>query len=387
MDEFRIDVPQHELDELDRRIAGTRWSADPPGTGWERGVPQDYLQRLAEYWRTEFDWRAAEAELNRCPQFRTEIDGEQVHFLHVRSPEPAATPLLLTHGWPSSAAEFLDVIGPLTDPVAHGGRASEAFHLVIPSIPGYGFSGPLRHHGWNIPRTARAWAALMSELGYERYLAQGGDFGSFVSLELGRIDPEHVLGVHTSLLLTVPSGTPGELDGLSEQDLGRLAQLGKFEADGSAYMKVMMTRPRTSAHAFTDSPVGLLAWIVERYREWTSPASDLDQAIDIDRLLTTVSTYWFTGTVASSAQFYYEDVQLKRQAPAVDGPITVPVAVAVFPDDCFAPIRRLADRDIPTITQWSEFDRGGHFPALEVPHHYLADVRAFAKSLRPVAND
>jgi pimeloyl-ACP methyl ester carboxylesterase len=386
MDEYRIEIPQGSLDELRQRIDATRWPADPPGSGWERGVPQDYLRRLARYWSTEYDWRAAEAELNRHPQFSTEIDGANVHFLHVRSPEPTATPLLLTHGWPSSVAEFLDVIGPLTDPVAHGGTAEEAFHLVIPSIPGYGFSGPLRDYGWTVPRTARAWAELMRRLGYDRYLAQGGDFGSFISLELGRIDADHVIGVHTSLLLTIPSGAPGELDGLSEQDQDRLARLGRFDADGSAYMKLMMTRPQTSAYAFNDSPVGLLAWIVERYREWTSPASSLAEAIDIDRILTTVSTYWFTGTVAASAQFYYEDAKLKQQDQAAAEPVTVPIGVAVFPDDCFLPLRRLAERDFPTITHWTEFDRGGHFPALEVPQHYVTDVRAFAKSLHPVTH-
>jgi microsomal epoxide hydrolase len=388
MIEFRIDIPQAELHDLRRRIAATRWSEDISGVGWSRGVPQDYLRRMADYWLHQYDWRAAEARLNRLPQYITEIDGARVHFLHVRSPEPRATPLILTHGWPGSVAEFLNVIGPLTDPVTHGGNAEDAFHLVIPSIPGFGFSGPLTEPGWSIPRIARAWAELMRRLGYDRYGAQGGDFGSPISLELGRVAPAEVIGVHVNMLATFPSGDPAELADLSEQDQGRLGRLAEFDTDGSGYLKLLSTRPQTVSYALNDSPVGQLAWIVERFKEWT--AAELpEHAFDRDQLLTNVMIYWLTGTAGSSAQLYYEVTALQRRAAATkpdmlsgyrEQPITVPVGVAVFPQDCILPLRRLADRDIATIVHWKEFDRGGHFPAMEMPGLFVDEVRTFFRS-------
>ncbi|HEX6870838.1 MAG TPA: epoxide hydrolase [Micromonosporaceae bacterium] len=390
---FRINIPQSELDDLRRRIAHTRWSPDVPSVGWSRGVPQAYLRDLVDYWLTTYDWRTEEARLNRLPQFTTEIDGTKVHYVHVRSPEPNAIPLIVTHGWPGSVAEFLNVVGPLTNPAAHGGNPAHAFHLVIPSLPGYGFSGPLREPGWNISRIARAWAELMRRLGYERYGTQGGDFGSPISLELGRVDPEHVMGVHVNMLAVFPSGNPAELADLSEQDMGRLAGLSKFDSDGSGYLKLLSTRPQTVSYAMNDSPVGLLAWVVERFKEWTAPHGSLDDALDRDLLLTNVMIYWLTNTIGSSGQLYYEIMDAQRKAAAASGgkdmlsghkeaPITVPVGVAVFPNDCFVPVRRLAERDISTIVHWSEFDRGGHFAAMEVPHLYIDDVRAFFHSLK-----
>ncbi|GAA3071201.1 epoxide hydrolase family protein [Streptosporangium carneum] len=384
MKPFRIDIPQADLDDLRRRIADTRWPDELGETGWERGVPLGYLRELAEYWRTDYDWRAAEALLNRHPQFTTAIDGANVHFMHVRSPEPDALALLVTHGWPGSFAEFLDVVGPLTDPRAHGGDPADAFHLVVPSIPGYGFSTPLRETGWNVPRIARAWAGLMRRLGYGRYVAQGGDAGSVISLELGRTDPGHVAGVHVNMLMTFPSGERGELDDLSESDQARLARLARFDTELSGYMKIMATRPQTLSYALTDSPVGQLAWIVEKFREWTDSAKVPEDAIDRDRLLTVVTIYWLTATAGSSAHFYYEGAQDVRLAASGVRPpaITVPVGVAVFPHDIFVPLRRLADRDIPTITHWTEFGRGGHFAAMEQPALLVDDIRAFARSLR-----
>ncbi|MEU1228931.1 epoxide hydrolase family protein [Streptomyces sp. NPDC005828] len=386
MHPFRIDIPQAQLDDLHRRLDATRWPDELPGVGWERGVPVGYLKELTEYWRTSFDWRAAEAQLNAYPQFVEEIDGAQVHFLHVTSPEPDATPLLLTHGWPGSVAEFLDVIGPLTDPRAHGGDPAEAFHLVIPSIPGYGFS-TLTETGWDTARIARAWAELMARLGYGKYVAQGGDAGAVISLELGRIDPEHVLGVHVNMLMTFPSGDPAEFEGLDERDQARLGKLARFDADLSGYMKLQQTRPQTLAYGLTDSPVGQLAWIVEKFLDWTGATELPEDAVDRDRLLTNVTIYWLTATAGSSAQFYYEGAAGVRAAAAgaVPPPVTVPVGVAVFPDDIFVPIRRFADRDLPTITHWTEFEQGGHFAALEQPEALTGDIRAFARSLRPVA--
>ncbi|MER6280272.1 MULTISPECIES: epoxide hydrolase family protein [unclassified Streptomyces] len=386
MHPFRIDIPQAQLDDLHRRLDATRWPDELPGVGWDRGVPLSYLKELADYWRTSFDWRAAEAQLNAHPQFTEEIDGARVHFLHVRSPEPDATPLLLTHGWPGSVAEFLDVIGPLTDPRAHGGDPADAFHLVIPSIPGYGFSS-LTETGWDTPRIARAWAELMARLGYDRYVAQGGDAGAVISLELGRIDPEHVAGVHVNMLMTFPSGDPAELAALDERDQARLGKLARFDAELSGYMKLQQTRPQTLAYALTDSPVGQLAWIVEKFLDWTGATELPEDAVDRDRLLTNVTIYWLTATAGSSAQFYYEGAAGVRAAAAgaVPPPLTVPVGVAVFPDDIFVPIRSLADRDLPTLTHWTEFEQGGHFAALEQPAALTGDVRAFARTLRPAA--
>lgn len=389
---FSIDIPQSDLDDLKRRLSHARWSQDLPGVGWARGVPQEYLKNMAEYWLNGYDWRAMERQLNVLPQFTTEIDGANVHFMHVRSPEPNALPLIITHGWPGSVAEFLNVVGPLTDPVAHGGDAADAFHLVIPSIPGYGFSGPLREPGWDIARIARAWAELMRRLGYDRYGTQGGDFGSPISLGVGRVDPKHVAGVHTNMLAVFPSGDPAEMENLSGADMARLGGLAKFDSDGSGYMKLLSTRPQTVSYALNDSPIGQLAWILERFKEWTAPAPVPEDVIDRDQLLTNVMIYWLTGTAGSSGQLYYEITDLQRRQSADptgemlagyrEEPLDVPLGVAVFPNDCFVPVRRLADRDFATIAHWSEFTRGGHFPAMEVPDLFVGDVRAFFRTVR-----
>src|SRR5580704_14658962 len=379
MQPFRIDIPQDALDDLKSRLAATRWPDEIPGLGWSRGVPLDYLKELAEYWRTEYDWRADEAVLNSYPQYITEIDGTNVHFIHVRSPEPDALPLLLTHGWPGSVAEFLDVIGPLSDPRGHGDPAAPAFHLVIPSLRGYGFSGPVPEPGWGLVRIAAAWAELMNRLGYDRYVAQGGDFGSGISLILGQLDRPHVLGVHVNMLPTGPSSSdPAELDGLSDSELARLGRLGQFRSDGSGYMKIQSTRPQTLAYGLTDSPAGQLAWITEKFGEWTDGGLP-DEAVDRDQLLTNVTLYWLTGTAGSSARLYYETARSRAWGPpAVSG---VPTGVAVFPREIAPPIRRFAERS-DNIVHWSEFDRGGHFAAMEVPDLLVRDVRAFFRAVR-----
>ncbi|WP_409492865.1 epoxide hydrolase family protein [Amycolatopsis sp. cmx-11-12] len=381
MDPFRIEIPRAELDDLRRRLAATRWPSRPTAEDWSRGVPLRYLKELVDYWRTGYDWRAAEARINKFSQYRTEIDGATVHLLHVRSSEPHALPLILTHGWPSSVVEFLDVIGPLSDPAAYGGDPADAFDLVIPSIPGYGFSGPDLAPGWDIRRVGRAWAELMNRLGYRRYGAQGGDFGSLISLELGRVDPDHVVGVHTSMLVALPSGDPEEVAGLSPADQVKLDRHVLFETELSGYFKLQATRPQTVSYGLTDSPVGQLAWIIEKFWEWTDSAESPEDAVSRDTLLTNAMIYWLTGTGGSSAQLYYE---YRRQLTAgpPDPPITVPVGVAVFPHDMVLPIRRLADRDIKTITHWSEFERGGHFSALEQPELYVEDLRKFFRGLR-----
>jgi epoxide hydrolase len=389
---FKIDVPQSELDDLKQRLAATRWPDEMPGVGWSRGAPLDYVKELAEYWRTTYDWRAAEARLNKFPQFLTEIDGVRVHFLHVRSPEPNAMPVILTHGWPSSVVEFIDVIGPLANPVAHGGAAADAFHVIIPSIPGYGFSGPTGQLGWDTERVAQAWKTLMRSLGYGRYLVQGGDWGMPISLRLGLADPEHVAGVHLNMLATFPPANPYDeaamgalMAELGPADIARAQFAGYFAQDGAGWLKIQCTRPQTIAYGLTDSPVGQLAWIIEKFKEWTDSADSPEDAVSRDHLLTNVMLYWLTATAGSSAQLYYESEHLDADFVRTWGgpwPLAMPAGVASFPKDAVRAIRRWAEKILPTLTHWTEFDRGGHFAALEQPELFVGDVRTFARSLR-----
>jgi microsomal epoxide hydrolase len=385
MKPFRIEIPEADLADLRRRLADTRWTAGSPAAGWERGVPLDYLRELAEYWRTEFDWRAAEARLNAFPQFVTEIAGTPIHYLHVRSPEPDATPMIMTHGWPGSFVEFTDVIGPLTDPRRYGGDPADAFHLVIPSLPGFGFSNPVSGPGWSFHKVAGAWAELMSRQGYERYLVQGGDLGTWVGQILAGLDFEHVAGLHLNFLITLPGSDPQDLIGLSDVELRRLGLLQLFGDDMSAYMKVQATRPQTLGYALNDSPVGQLAWIMEKFHEWADVQKVPEDAVDRDRLLTNASLYWFTGSGASSAHLYYDNAPLLPTAPNLPPPppaLPTPLAVAVFPRDPAQPIRRFAERAFSNIVQWNEYDRGGHFAAMEEPDLLVADLRSFAAALR-----
>jgi pimeloyl-ACP methyl ester carboxylesterase len=378
---FRIEVPQADLDDLRDRLARTRWPDELPGVGWAYGVPLEYLKELAAYWRTTYDWREHEARLNDYPQFTTTIDGANVHFLHVHSPEPEAVPLIITHGWPGSVVEFLDVIGPLADPRAHGGDPADAFHLVVPSIPGYGFAGPTRDAGWTTARVARAWAELMARLGYERYGAQGGDWGAFVSPELGRVDPDHVVGIHVNAATVgfIPLGPvdPDELATFTDAERVRLDRLHHFLADMNGYFQIQATRPQTLAYGLTDSPVGQLAWIVEKFKEWTHPSTELPEAaVDRDHLLTNVMLYWLTGTAGSSARTYYENMHAGSWGQQ---PGTTPTGVAVFAED--VAIRRYAEGG-NNIVHWSEFDRGGHFAAMEAPDLLVGDVRTFFRRFR-----
>ena len=374
---FRIDIPQADLEDLNWRLGATRWPDELPDVGWSYGVPASYLKGLAEYWRTAFDWRKQEEKLNAFPQFTTTIDGQNIHFLHVRSPEPDALPLIITHGWPGSIAEFTEVLGPLTDPRAHGGDPADAFHVVAPSMPGFGFSGPTLEAGWNMARIAAAWAGLMDRLGYDRYGAQGGDTGSVISPMLGGIAPEHVVGVHVNGALGFPSGDPEELAGLTDAEQQRLASLQTQMEEGSGYAVLQSTRPQTLGVGLSDSPAGQLAWIVEKFKEWTDPAFDLpNEAVDRDQLLTNVSIYWLTGTATSSARLYREGrASWGQPAQRSD----VPAGVAVFPGD-FG-IRTIAERE-NNVIHWSEFGRGGHFASMEAPDLLVGDVRAFFRRLR-----
>jgi epoxide hydrolase len=378
---FRVQIAQADLDDLQERLARTRWPDELPGLGWSRGVPPDYLNELAQYWRAGHDWRKQEALLNEFPQFTTSIDGQRIHFLHVRSPEPDALPLILTHGYPSSVAEFLDVIGPLTDPRAHGGDAADAFHVVAPSLPGFGLSSPLADTGWESTRTAKAWVVLMRRLGYERYAAHGADIGAGVSGDLGIHDPDRVVGAHVatdpSALALIGGILPEESDDMTETQKLRLAELRAWEADGRGYLQIQSTRPETLAYGLTDSPVAQLAWIVEKFKEWTNPSAELpEDAVDRDRLLTNVSIYWFTKTGASATDFIYEAAHAERDWAAAS---RAPTGMAVFAVDEM--IRYVLNPD-GHIEHWSEFERGGHFPALEAPDLLVEDIRVFFRRLR-----
>ncbi|GAB3893656.1 epoxide hydrolase [Kibdelosporangium lantanae] len=372
--EFRIDIPQAEIDDLRRRLDGTRWPHALPGDDWGTGVPVAWLRDLVDYWRTDYDWYAAQDRLNSYPQFTTTIDGQRIHFLHVRSAHADAVPLLLTHGWPGSVVEFLDVIGPLTEDPAN------PFHLVIPSLPGFGFSGPTNEPGWTTDRIARAWAELMRRLGYVRYGVQGGDIGAVVSPQVGRVAPEHVVGVHVNggpgTLPPLPLGA-AELASLSDVERDRIARIETFMREENGYIAVQSTRPQTLAYGLTDSPVGQLAWIMDKFREWTHPRHTLpDKVIDRDRLLTNVMVYWLTGTAGTAGYVGYAQEFAWGVAKANSG---VPTAAIVFAHD--VSVRRYAERE-NTIVRWTDVDRGGHFAAMEEPEMLVADVRAFFRDLR-----
>jgi epoxide hydrolase len=379
---FRIDIPQPDLDDLHDRLTRTRFPDELPGVGWDRGVPLNYIKELAEYWRTTYDWREWEAKLNSFPQFTTTIDAQNIHFLHVRSPEPDALPLILTHGWPGSVAEFMEIIGPLTDPRAHGGDPADAFHVVAPSIPGFGFSGPTREAGWTEQRVAEAWAELMRRLGYERYGAQGGDVGAGISPNVGRAAPEKVVGVHVNAatvgFMPFPPLEESELDELSDIEKARVDRISQFLGDMFGYAQIQSTRPQTLAYGLTDSPVGQLAWIVEKFKEWTHPRAGLpEDSVDRDHMLTNVMLYWLTATAGSSARIYYEGAHAGGWGAPERS--TVPTGVAVFAEDIS--IRRYAEGE-HNIVHWTDFDRGGHFAAMEAPDLLVGDVRTFFRRLR-----
>ncbi|MFG3022016.1 epoxide hydrolase family protein [Streptomyces sp. NPDC048254] len=376
---FTLDIPQTDLDDLAIRLAATRWPDELSDVGWSHGVPMAYLKELTAYWHTTYDWREHEAHLNRLPQFTTTIDGANIHFLHIRSAQPDALPILITHGWPGSIIEFLDTIGPLTDPGSHGGDPTDAFHLVIPSIPGYGLSGPTHDRGWDIHRVAKAWAELMRRLGYPRYGAQGGDWGHAITRELAAIDTDHVIAIHLNTLLTPPPTDPAEAAELTDDDRARLDRLTSAEPEMSGYAKIQGTRPQTLAYALTDSPVGQLAWIVEKFKEWTDSTEAPEDAVSRDRLLTNVMLYWLTATAGSSARHYWE--ALHPSHPPRTEPLDTPTGVAVFAADLARPVRQLAERE-HNIVHWSEFDRGGHFAAMEEPDLFIDDLRTFFRDFR-----
>jgi microsomal epoxide hydrolase len=370
---FRIHVDETVLDDLRQRLSRTRWPDQLPEAGWDYGTELGYLRELCEYWRTSFDWRAVERRLNDLPHFVVEIDRQRIHFVHVRSREPQALPLILLHGWPGSFVEYLQTIGPLADPVAHGGEAADAFDVVVPSLPGYGFSGPTVERGVDARGIAGILAELMGRLGYDRYVAQGGDWGARVTRALATIDVEHLAGIHLNTFTPRPED-PTALAAKGE----RVWEMPRSER---GYQAIQATKPQTLAYGLTDSPAGLAAWIVEKFRAWSDCGGDIERSFTKDELLTNITLYWVTGTINSANRLYYEEGIGSPAADTHYPPVSVPSAFACYPGDISRPSREWVERSV-NLVHWTEQPRGGHFAAMEEPELFVADVRAFARKLR-----
>ncbi len=375
---FTIRVDDSVLDDLADRLDRTRWPDQAPEEEWVLGVPVATMQEAVDHWRHRYDWRAREAAMNSWPNYRTVAAGESMHFVHVRSPHVGATPIVLTHGWPGSFVEFLDVLGPLSDPPAHGGDAADAFHVVVPSMPGYGFSGPTRSPGFDVARVADAVAELMAQLGYDRYLAQGGDWGAIVTRHLGERHADHLLGVHFNMLFALPSADdPDPMAGVTEAELARVAEMGPRMADGTGYMAIQSTKPQTLSFGLNDSPAGLAAWILEKFHVWSDLDDDLDATFGWDRLLDNVMVYWVTGTAGSAARLYATS---RRAGTAADQPwagrVDVPTGYAAHPRELLQTPRAWADKRYDVV-HWTKMERGGHFAAFERPAQFVDDLRAF----------
>ncbi|GAA2358824.1 epoxide hydrolase family protein [Dactylosporangium salmoneum] len=382
MEEFTVNVPDDALDDLRRRLTRARWPEPATVPDWSQGVPAGWLRELCDYWAGGYDWRRFEHRINSVPQFVTDVDGLGIHLLHVRSPQPDALPLVLTHGWPGSVVEFLDVLGPLTDPVAHGGDAADAFHVVCPSLPGFAFSGKPVEPGWGPPRIAAAWAVLMSRLGYETFGAQGGDWGATVTTHLAAQHPDRVVGIHLNFApRAVPPSTADTAEELTDFERRSLADQAYHRAWGSGYALEQATRPQTIGYALVDSPVGQCAWIAEKFWAWTDHAGDPLTALTRDQILDDISVYWHTGTGASSARIYWEDGFARGggwQVPRV----SVPVGVSVFPKEITRPSRRWCERQYADLRFYEQPDRGGHFAAFEQPDLFVDQVRRAFREMR-----
>jgi len=377
---FRVEVAQAEIDVLHERLARTRLPQPAPVDDWDAGTPNSYLREAVERWRSGFDWRAVEARINEVPHFMTEVDGQPIHFIHVRSPHAGATPLLLAHTYPGSSVDYLDLIGPLVDPVAHGGRAEDAFDVVVPDAPGFGFSNPVTETGWTTARVARAYDTLMRRLGYAEYGIHGSDNGALVARDLGLLNPEGFLGLHVLQLFSFPSGDPAEFERLEPQDYAGLEHMQWFQSVGG-YNTMNASRPQTVAVGLSDSPVGLLA-----YSELFNSFGNGTSLVPLDAILMEVSVNWFANAAAGMSRAYLDNARAAAAASAAGEEPQVnaaPTGVAVFADD-FQTIRVFAERDNSNIVHWSRFDRGGHFAALEVPELVVGDIRTFFSGLREV---
>ncbi|MBC7801433.1 MAG: epoxide hydrolase, partial [Gemmatimonadaceae bacterium] len=382
---FRISVPEQELVELRRRVLATRWPARETVGDQSQGVQLAKIQELVRYWGTGYDWRKAEAALNALPQFVTEIDGVDIQFAHVRSRHANAMPLVMTHGWPGSIFELLKVIAPLTDPTAHGGRAEDAFHLVLPSLPGYGFSGQPTGAGWGPDRVGRAWHTLMGRLGYARYVSQGGDWGAIVSHAMGRQAPAGLLGIHVNMPATVPANVARALGngdpapaGLSQGEQAAFASLDAFYRRGTGYSAMMATRPQTVGYALADSPAGQAAWIYDKFAAWTHSGGEPERVLTRDEMLDNITLYWLTNSATSSAQLYWENNG--NVFNAVD--ISIPVGVTIFPGEIYRAPRSWGERNYHRLIHWNEVEQGGHFASWEQPAIFANEIRAAFRSLR-----
>jgi pimeloyl-ACP methyl ester carboxylesterase len=385
---FHVEIPEERLEDLRRRIAAARWPSKELVPDRSQGVQLSTLQELARYWETDYDWRKAEAKLNALPQFTTEIDGVDIHFIHVKSRHENALPLIMTHGWPGSVIELLETVGPLTDPTAHGGSADDAFHLVLPSIPGYGFSGEPAEVGWDPGRTARAWGELMHRLGYTRYVAQGGDVGASITDAMGRLAPEGLIGIHMNLLVTALAA-PGPTE--TEQERAAADALATFRASGFGYFLEQATRPQTIGYALLDSPLALAAWMLDHdtdsYYKISQAFVDGQPSGNLtrDHIVDNITVYWLTGTGASAARSYWESGRAQAAALAAGQPppeVSLPVGFTTFPDEIFQAPRSWVEKGYPTLTYFNEVDRGGHFAAWEEPELFASEMRAAFKPLR-----
>jgi epoxide hydrolase len=376
MTPFHISISERDIEDLRDRLRGTRWPEQQTVADWSQGTPLPFARELCRYWFEDYDWHAAQDRLNRFPQFLTTIDGLDIHFLHIRSPHEDAVPLVITHGWPGSVAEFGKVIGPLTDPVAFGGSAADAFHLVCPSLPGFGFSGKPAKTGWGAERIADAWDQLMARLGYPRYGAQGGDWGSHVSRTLGVRHPGHLIGIHLNMV-SLPDPDLAALGDLTEREQDALAALARHRSQGSGYAAVQSTRPQSLGYGLVDSPAALAAWITEKFQAWSDCEGDPGNVFTNDELLDNLMLYWLPATGASAARIYWESF-----ARRITGPVPVPAGCSIFPREIYRPSRRMAEPLFPDLRYWNELDKGGHFAALEQPTTFVHEVRAAFRQFR-----
>ncbi|TVV75464.1 epoxide hydrolase family protein [Sphingomonas solaris] len=375
IEDFHLDVPEAALDDLRDRLARTRWPERETVMDATQGVPLADAQALCAYWRDSYDWRRCEARLNALGQFRTTIDGLGIHFLHIRSPEPDALPLILTHGWPGSVIEFLKVIGPLSDPAAHGGDRGQAFHLVIPSLPGYGFSDKPAEHGWSVERIAAAWIELMRRLGYDRFVAQGGDWGSAVTSAMAVIRPPELAAIHLNFVVATP--TADDLATLNDREKTAIADMQQVSTQGRAYAELQRTRPQTLGYSLVDSPAGQAAWIYEKLAAWTDSGGDPTTVLSYDEMLDNIMLYWLPAAGASSARLYWESM-----AGFGAGTTDLPVGCSIFPGEMTRPSRRWAARKYSNIVHWGEPARGGHFAAFEQPALFVDELRAAFATIR-----
>ena len=372
---FKIHVSEADLENLKERLRATRWPDPQTIPDWSQGIPLDYVQKVCEYWARDYDWRKIEARLNALPQFHTDLDGLGIYFLHIRSPHADAAPLILTHGWPGSVLEFLKVIPALTDPSRHGGQSQDAFHVVCPALPGHGFSNKPKHDGWSVEKTARAWNTLMLRLGYNRYFAQGGDWGGAVTTAIGLQDVEHCRGIHLNMPILQPD--PATMNDLTDEEKDALAGMQYFQDWDSGYAKEQSTRPQTIGYGLADSPAGQAAWILEKFRAWTDCDGNPENVLTRDEILDNIMLYWLPNSAASSARLYWESYNKFNYAP-----VQLPVGYSIFPKEIVRASRRWAEKRYQNLVYWNRLDRGGHFAAFEQPDLFVKELRACFGKMR-----